>query len=63
MSNENDLYELPNGWEWVTINEIISKDGIFIDGDWVESKDQDPNGNIRLIGYQLKTGQPTLKGF
>lgn len=24
-------------------------DGVFIDGDWVESKDQDPNGEVRLI--------------
>jgi type I restriction enzyme, S subunit len=24
-------------------------DGLFADGDWVESKDQDPNGEVRLI--------------
>lgn len=30
------------------IKEII-KSGIFSDGDWVESKDQDPSGSIRLI--------------
>lgn len=23
--------------------------GLFIDGDWIESKDQDPNGEVRLI--------------
>ena len=23
--------------------------GLFVDGDWVESKDQDPMGEIRLI--------------
>jgi type I restriction enzyme, S subunit len=27
----------------------IAKNGLFCDGDWVESKDQDPNGQIRLI--------------
>ncbi|MDF2916569.1 MAG: hypothetical protein K0S70_786 [Microbacterium sp.] len=26
----------------------ILRDGLFIDGDWVESKDQDPNGQVRL---------------
>jgi type I restriction enzyme S subunit len=26
----------------------VLRDGLFIDGDWVESKDQDPNGTIRL---------------
>ncbi|WBL20239.1 restriction endonuclease subunit S [Citricoccus sp. NR2] len=26
----------------------LLRDGLFIDGDWVESKDQDPNGTIRL---------------
>ena len=33
----------------VTFSEITGKDGVFIDGDWVESKDQDPNGDVRLI--------------
>jgi type I restriction enzyme, S subunit len=27
----------------------IANNGLFCDGDWVESKDQDPKGNIRLI--------------
>jgi type I restriction enzyme, S subunit len=27
----------------------ILEGGLFIDGDWVESKDQDPNGEVRLI--------------
>lgn len=28
----------------------ITKDGgVFIDGDWIESKDQDPKGDVRLI--------------
>lgn len=33
----------------VTFSEITGEDGVFIDGDWVESKDQDPNGDVRLI--------------
>ncbi len=30
------------------IKELASK-GVFSDGDWIESKDQDPTGDIRLI--------------
>ncbi len=41
--------QLPEGWCIQTLPELISKDGLFKDGDWVESKDQDPNGNVRLI--------------
>ncbi|WP_439555190.1 restriction endonuclease subunit S [Dyadobacter sp.] len=33
----------------VCIDEIIGKKGVFIDGDWVESKDQDPQGEVRLL--------------
>lgn len=33
----------------VSLSQIIGKDGIFIDGDWIESKDQDPDGTVRLI--------------
>jgi type I restriction enzyme S subunit len=42
-------YKLPKGWVWSTIPEIVGKNGVFIDGDWVESKDQDPDGDVRLI--------------
>ena len=28
---------------------LISQEGLFADGDWVESKDQDQNGEVRLI--------------
>jgi len=31
-----------------TLGELVS-DGVFVDGDWVESKDQDPEGDVRLI--------------
>ena len=33
----------------VTLEDVVGPSGIFTDGDWVESKDQDPNGNVRLI--------------
>jgi type I restriction enzyme S subunit len=33
----------------VTISDIIAKKGLFNDGDWVESKDQDQKGEVRLI--------------
>ena len=39
----------PEGWAIATIGNLIGTKGIFKDGDWVESKDQDPNGGVRLI--------------
>jgi type I restriction enzyme S subunit len=41
--------ELPNDWKFSTIPYIVGKNGIFADGDWIESKDQDLNGDVRLI--------------
>ena len=40
---------LPAGWALVNISDLIAQGGIFTDGDWVESKDQDPNGGVRLV--------------
>ncbi len=40
---------LPSGWRSTSVSDLIAPDGIFSDGDWVESKDQDPNGSIRLL--------------
>jgi len=40
---------LPNGWAIATIDDLIGSQGIFRDGDWVESKDQDQNGQVRLV--------------
>jgi type I restriction enzyme S subunit len=40
---------LPSGWQAVTLEDIVADDGVFVDGDWVESKDQDPAGDVRLI--------------
>lgn len=33
--------------QWISIEELAG-DGFFSDGDWVESKDQDPAGEVRL---------------
>lgn len=46
---KNNLSELPKGWVWATLPNTIGINGIFVDGDWVESKDQNPNGEVRLI--------------
>jgi type I restriction enzyme S subunit len=48
MTHENGD-ALPHGWAWTTIDSLVDENGIFIDGDWVESVDQDPNGEVRLI--------------
>jgi len=37
------------GWTLATIDDLVNDGGVFIDGDWVESKDQDPEGDVRLI--------------
>ncbi|EAW7870847.1 restriction endonuclease subunit S [Salmonella enterica] len=47
ISEEEKPFELPAGWEWARLNELAPM-GI-IDGDWIESKDQDPSGAYRLI--------------
>jgi len=33
----------------ITFKDIIGENGVFTDGDWVETKDQDPSGSVRLI--------------
>ena len=43
------MSELPQGWATAVLADLIAHDGEFSDGDWVESKDQDPNGSIRLL--------------
>jgi type I restriction enzyme S subunit len=30
-------------------SQLINSNGVFSDGDWIESKDQDPNGGVRLV--------------
>ena len=41
--------KLPHGWTLATMSELIGRDGVFTDGDWIESKDQDTRGDVRLI--------------
>ena len=41
--------DLPSGWSLATIECLVGEEGVFVDGDWVESKDQDPTGDVRLI--------------
>jgi type I restriction enzyme S subunit len=37
------------GWTTATIAELVNEAGVFCDGDWIETEDQDPNGDVRLI--------------
>jgi len=41
--------DLPMGWVEKSLLELTGIDGLMTDGDWIESKDQDPNGEVRLI--------------
>jgi len=43
------MSDLPQGWATATLNDLLGADGLFSDGDWVESKDQDPDGTNRLL--------------
>ena len=47
ITEEEKPFELPVGWEWVRLNNLTPWG--LIDGNWIESKDQDPSGSIRLI--------------
>jgi len=49
MIEEQNINGLPKGWKLATIPDVVGKDGVFVDGDWIESKDQDQNGDVRLI--------------
>jgi type I restriction enzyme S subunit len=46
---DHEVPALPDGWKVTTLEELISENGLFCDGDWVESKDQDASGDVRLI--------------
>ncbi|MCQ2005690.1 restriction endonuclease subunit S [Rhizobium sp. NRK18] len=43
------MTDLPSTWALTPLENLIAHDGVFTDGDWVESKDQDPSGSVRLI--------------
>lgn len=47
LGKANGDYDLPTGWTWEFLGYISSWP--LKDGDWVESKDQNPNGGVRLI--------------
>jgi type I restriction enzyme, S subunit len=40
---------IPSHWALTTVENTTRETGFFCDGDWVESKDQDPDGEVRLI--------------
>lgn len=40
--------KLPPGWAIAVLPDLIGVAGLLSDGDWVESKDQDPAGSVRL---------------
>jgi type I restriction enzyme S subunit len=42
------MSELPPGWAQTSLGGALSSAVIFTDGDWVETKDQDPTGDVRL---------------
>jgi type I restriction enzyme, S subunit len=39
---------IPPGWAVARLPQLVAPGGRFVDGDWVETKDQDPEGTIRL---------------
>ena len=43
------IWTIPDSWIFVPFQVLAGSTGIFCDGDWVESKDQDPGGDVRLI--------------
>jgi type I restriction enzyme S subunit len=43
------MSNLPCGWAQATIEDLAGPQGLTTDGDWIETKDQDPNGDVRLI--------------
>lgn len=45
---DDSLYKVSSPWSMSDLDEVC-KDGLFKDGDWVESKDQDPAGENRLL--------------
>ena len=36
-------------WPEVSLLDTLATAEVFVDGDWVESKDQDPDGDVRLV--------------
>jgi type I restriction enzyme S subunit len=40
---------IPPSWGAVPLADAARPNGLFADGDWIESKDQDPSGENRLV--------------
>ncbi len=49
MNQLESTWKIPNTWAFTTLESASYGGGLFGDGDWVESKDQDQFGDIRLI--------------
>jgi len=47
--DKNSPYLLPPGWAFAQLSQLVGANGLFVDGDWIESKDQNPTGKVRLI--------------
>lgn len=47
IAEEEKPFGLPQGWRWARLDSL-STIGLT-DGDWIETKDQDPNGAVRLV--------------
>lgn len=48
-SVNSEQFDLPQGWCITNLSDSIGTTDLISDGDWVESKDQDPSGVVRLI--------------
>ena len=49
MNNENNLPELPKGWEWTKVINLKGLSGLIKDGDWILSEDLKTGNEVRLI--------------
>jgi type I restriction enzyme, S subunit len=47
LGQAEGYYEVPKSWEWEFLAHIPLWP--LQDGDWIESKDQDPSGDVRLV--------------
>ena len=49
LTGEVRFAEFDDEWQKVKLVALTKPGGLMKDGDWIESKDQDPNGEVRLI--------------
>ena len=43
------LPELPEDWEWASLESVTGEDGLFTDGDWVLREDLETGQEVRLL--------------